>query len=183
MQKITSQAQLLELYNQSKGSLALRLTNEHDIHSVKKEILCCGGSWMVKADMISAGDFDGITKLVRQAVDTMLGFKFKHMAINETSKDAADSDANEINGIFGLGTRAASASTFASESIEIMHTPGKGTHGHVGIQTNNVERAVYHLERRGVRFDHSTARFDKAGKMTFIYLADEIGGFAFHICH
>ncbi|MBR2381825.1 MAG: bifunctional 4-hydroxy-2-oxoglutarate aldolase/2-dehydro-3-deoxy-phosphogluconate aldolase [Clostridia bacterium] len=156
--------------------------NVNDYLSFNK-IVCCGGSWMVKADMIAAGDFDGITKLVRQAVDTMLGFKFKHMAINEVSKDAADSDANAIDGIFGLGTRGASASTFASESIEIMHSAGKGTHGHVGIQTNNVERAVYHLERRGVKFDHSTARFDKAGKMTFIYLADEIGGFAFHICH
>ena len=156
--------------------------NVNDYLSFNK-IVCCGGSWMVKADMIAAGDFDGITKFVRQAVDTMLGFKFKHMAINETSADAANGDASSIDGIFGLGTRAASASTFASESIEIMHAPGKGTHGHVGIQTNNVERAVYHLERRGVRFDHSTARFDKAGKMTFIYLADEIGGFAFHICH
>ena len=44
MQKITSQAELLDLYNKSKSSLALRLTQEHDINSVKKDILCCGGT-------------------------------------------------------------------------------------------------------------------------------------------
>ena len=44
MQKISSQAELLDLYNQSKTSLALRLTSEHDIKSVKKDILCCGGT-------------------------------------------------------------------------------------------------------------------------------------------
>lgn len=30
-------------------------------------ILACGGSWMVKKDMIQAGDFDGITALVKEA--------------------------------------------------------------------------------------------------------------------
>ena len=44
MQKISSQAELLDLYNQSKATLALRLTSEHDIKSVKKDILCCGGT-------------------------------------------------------------------------------------------------------------------------------------------
>ena len=44
MQKITSQAELLDLYNKSKSLLALRLTQEHDINSVKKDILCCGGT-------------------------------------------------------------------------------------------------------------------------------------------
>ena len=44
MDKITSQAALLDLYNASKGKLVLRATAEHDIKSVKKEILCCGGT-------------------------------------------------------------------------------------------------------------------------------------------
>lgn len=156
--------------------------NVNDYLSFGK-ILCCGGSWMVKADLINAGDFDGIKRLVRQAVDTMLGFKFKHMAINEVSKEAAGADADAIESVFGLAKKVGNSSTFASTDIEIMHNPGKGTHGHVGIQTNSVERAVYHLERRGVKFDHSTARFDANGKMNFIYLADEIGGFAFHLVH
>jgi 2-dehydro-3-deoxyphosphogluconate aldolase/(4S)-4-hydroxy-2-oxoglutarate aldolase len=33
-----------------------------------KRVLACGGSWMVKADMISAGRFDEITRLTVEAV-------------------------------------------------------------------------------------------------------------------
>lgn len=154
--------------------------NVNDYLSFNK-IVCCGGSWMVKSDMINSGDFAGITKLVRQAVDTMLGFKFKHMAINQTSAEEADKNADTIENIFGFAKKTGNVSTFNATDIEIMHTQGRGTHGHVGIQTNDIERAVYHLERRGVKFDRSTARFDANGKMTFIYLANEIGGFAFHL--
>ena len=32
------------------------------------KVLACGGSWMVKPEQISAGDFAGITKLVKSAV-------------------------------------------------------------------------------------------------------------------
>ena len=38
------------------------------------KILCCGGSWMVKGDMVKAGEFDKIremTKEARQLVDTI----------------------------------------------------------------------------------------------------------------
>ena len=29
---------------------------------------CCGGSWMVKGDMIKAGEFDKIQKMTEEAV-------------------------------------------------------------------------------------------------------------------
>ena len=32
-------------------------------------ILACGGSWMVKADLIRAGEFDKITELVKEAAE------------------------------------------------------------------------------------------------------------------
>ena len=33
-----------------------------------EKVIACGGSWMVKDDMIKAGDFKGITTLVKEAV-------------------------------------------------------------------------------------------------------------------
>lgn len=33
------------------------------------KIICCGGSWMVKSDMIKAGDFDRIRELTKEAAD------------------------------------------------------------------------------------------------------------------
>jgi 2-dehydro-3-deoxyphosphogluconate aldolase/(4S)-4-hydroxy-2-oxoglutarate aldolase len=32
-------------------------------------ILACGGSWMVKKDLVKAGEFDRIEKMVRQAAE------------------------------------------------------------------------------------------------------------------
>ncbi len=147
------------------------------------KIVCCGGSWMVKPEMIANGDFEGITKLVREAVNTMLGFKFKHFAINCEDQGEAVGCAEKIENIFAISKTVGNSSTFVGSEIEIMHANGNGAHGHVGIKTNSVERAVYHLEHRGIKFDYDSARYDKNGKMTFIYLADEIGGFAFHLCH
>ena len=61
-----------------------------------------------------------------------------------------------------------------------MREPGRGEHGHVAIATNFVRRAKWHLEQRGYEFDESSAKF-KDGKMTAIYLKDDICGFAFHL--
>ena len=39
------------------------------------KILACGGSWMVKKDLVAAGEFDKIRDLTKEAVQTMLGFR------------------------------------------------------------------------------------------------------------
>lgn len=43
------------------------------------KIVACGGSWMVKEDLIKAGDFDKITELAKEAVESMLEFKLAHI--------------------------------------------------------------------------------------------------------
>lgn len=144
------------------------------------KILCCGGSWMVPADMITNGDFAGIEKLVREAVDTMLGFKFRHVGINPTGTTSSEAAATLANA-FSFESKVGSKSIFASGALELMNEKGPGTHGHIAIATNNVDRAVYHLSRRGVKFDLSTATYDDKGAMKFVYLADEIDGFAYHL--
>ena len=154
--------------------------NVNDYLSFNK-ILCCGGSWMVDAKMISSGDFDGIAKLVREAVDTMLGFKFRHLGINSADEAAAEGNVNALNSIFSFAEDKRSASTFVSPEFEVMHGMGRGKCGHIAISTNSVDRAVYHLGRRGVKFDMDSATYDKDGSMKFIYLADEINGFAYHL--
>ena len=44
MNKITSQEALMSAFNAAKGKIALRSSDIHDINSVKKDILCCGGT-------------------------------------------------------------------------------------------------------------------------------------------
>ena len=62
-----------------------------------------------------------------------------------------------------------------------MNAAGRGTMGHLAIATGNVDRAVYHLGKKKVKFDESTCQYDDEGHLKFIYLADEIGGFAVHL--
>ncbi len=145
------------------------------------KIIACGGSWMVPSDMIAAGNFDGIEALVRQAVDKMLDFKLVHIGVNCPSEQDADSAAATMKNIFSFATDKRDISSFAGTGFEFMNFNGRGTMGHIAVKTSNVERAVYHLTRRGVKFDESTARVDKNGNRTFIYLNDEIAGFAYHL--
>lgn len=145
------------------------------------KIVACGGSWMVKKDLVSAGSFDKIEALTREAVTKMLGFELKHVGINETDEKAADHTAGIFETIFGMTKKTGVKSIFAGTGIEVMKTPYLGANGHIAIGTNYIERAVYHMERQGVIFDEATANRDDKGNMKAIYLKDEIGGFAVHL--
>ena len=46
------------------------------------QVLACGGSWMVKAELISGGKFDEIRRLTAQAVNLMLGLELRHVGMN-----------------------------------------------------------------------------------------------------
>lgn len=145
------------------------------------KIVACGGSWMVKKDLVAAGKFDEIETLTREAVTKMLGFELRHVGINAPDEDSADKTAGAFEAIFGMAKKAGASSIFAGTAVEVMKTPYLGANGHIAIGTNYIRRAVYHLERQGVVFDESTARNDEKGNLKAIYLKDEIGGFAVHL--
>ncbi len=145
-----------------------------------KKIIACGGSWMVSKELVNEGNFEEIKRLTREAVMTMLGFELVHVGVNNPDDDAAQAVAGAFEMMFGWNkTRDGAKSVFAGP-IESMKSKGPGTHGHLAIGTNNVERAVYFLQNQGVEFNMETATY-KDGAMNFIYLKDEIGGFGVHL--
>lgn len=154
--------------------------NVNDYLSFNK-IIACGGSWMVKADMIAAGKFDEIKKLVREAVDTVLGFEFRHIGINSKDENEAKATADALGDMFSFAKDERSKSIFAGSAFEVMKSHGAGTCGHIAIATNNVERAIYHLSRRGVKFVADSATYNNDGTRKFIYIDGEVGGFAIHL--
>lgn len=145
------------------------------------KIIACGGSWMVKKDLVAAGEFDKITALTKEAVAKMLGFAVEHVGINEESEDKALSTASAFEKLFGFASKNGNSSVFAGKGIEIMKSPYLGTHGHIAVGTNFVERAVFHLEMQGVEFDYDTAKYDAKGKLKAIYVKGEYSGFALHL--
>lgn len=146
-----------------------------------KKIIACGGSWMVKSDVIKAGDFDKIEAMTKEAVQKMLGFEIKHIGINETDESAADKTAEQFSTLFGFDKKIGNSSIFAGKGIEVMKIPYLGRNGHIAIATNNVDRAFYHLSRKGCEFNMDTAAYDEDGHLKVVYLKDEFGGFAVHL--
>lgn len=53
--------------------------------------------------------------------------------------------------------------------------------GHIALGTNDIERAIYHLGKRGIEFDTDSIKHDSKGNMAAVYLKNEIGGFAIHL--
>ena len=144
------------------------------------KVLACGGSWMVKKELIASGQFDKIRQLTKEAVETMLGFRLKHIGINCQSADEAEQTAGFFERLFGFAKDPRDVSFFAGTAIEAMNSKGRGTMGHIAIGTNSVERARNYLEMLGCQFDESTAKYEN-GKLTFIYIAGEVSGFAVHL--
>lgn len=145
------------------------------------KIIACGGSWMVSDTMIQNKEFDKIKETTREAVTQMLGFELRHVGINASDDTEADNIATSFEKLFGFTKDIRNSSIFAGTAIEVMKRPYLGANGHIAIQTNYIERAVYHLERQGFAFDKETAKYDSNGKLTAIYLKDELGGFAVHL--
>lgn len=144
-------------------------------------ILACGGSWMVKDELINNGEFDKIKTLSKEAVEKMLGFELAHIGMNTNSESEADGIADMFQNIFGFTKVAGNSSIFAASFIEVLKNPYLGKNGHIAVKTNFIKRAVYHLKSNGVEFDEGTAKHDEKGNLVAIYLKGEIGGFAVHL--
>ena len=145
------------------------------------KILCCGGSWMVPKDAIAAKDWAKITALTRSAVDKMLGFELRHIGINSGDPEQAMKDAKLLSALLGWEIKDGNSSVFCGTGFEMMKKPFRGTHGHIAIGCTSVARAKWHLEQRGFVFEDESTAAVKNGKMTAIYLKDEIAGFAVHL--
>ncbi len=145
------------------------------------KIIACGGSWMVKKDLVAAGKYDEIQALTEEAVRTMLGFELRHIGVNCEDEAAADSVAARYDELFGFTKKPGNSSIFAGIEVEAMKKIGRGKNGHIAIGTNSVARAKNYLESvKGVKFIEDSAVV-KNGKLTAIYLDEEIGGFAIHL--
>ncbi len=145
------------------------------------QIIAVGGTWMCKSDKIKAGAWDEITAMSKEAVDVMLGLELGHIGINCADDAEAMETAETLGSLLSMAVKPGNSSIFVgNKEFEIMKKPGRGTHGHIAIKCNNIDRAVYHLSRRGVKFDMDSM-VTKNDKHIAIYLADEVAGFAIHL--
>ncbi len=145
------------------------------------KIIACGGTWMVKKDLINGQKWDEITAICKDAVKTMLGFELRHVGINCADEAEAERTAQMFSTVFGWEYKPGNSSVFSGTAVECMKTPYLGERGHIAVGTNNVDRAMYHLGLHGITFDESTRKTDAKGKTKAIYLKDSFCGFAVHL--
>lgn len=143
-------------------------------------VLACGGSWMVKQDLIANGQFDTIRELTKTAVQTMLGLHLRHVGINGADESSATADASAFAELVGMPVRDAGGAVFVGVQFEFLKRQFLGAHGHIAIGTNFIDRAVAYCERRGYRFRPET-RNEKSGALQTIYFEKEFAGFAAHL--
>ena len=85
------------------------------------KIVACGGTWMVKKDLIEAENWDEIERLTRQAVQTMLGLRLDHIGINTENEEEAKAAAKLFADMFGMKEKAGNSSIFVVvNEVEIM---------------------------------------------------------------
>ncbi|MBR2675901.1 MAG: bifunctional 4-hydroxy-2-oxoglutarate aldolase/2-dehydro-3-deoxy-phosphogluconate aldolase [Solobacterium sp.] len=156
--------------------------NEKNMNDYLKDpkIFAVGGTWMVKADLIEAGEFTVIEQLCRKAMLGQLEIKIKHIGVN-VEKDDAKNTADKFAALFQGTVRETSKGYFASDFVEIMAGGGPGTHGHIAMGVNNVPRALAFFKGQGFEIDESTVQYDEKGLPKFAYFKDEIGGFKVHV--
>ena len=154
--------------------------NLQDYLSFSK-ILACGGSWMVNPELITAGKFDEIEQLTREAVQAMFRFQIAHVGINAENEEQAKKIAGGIANIFGFPVKEGTSSVFAGSAVEVMKAPFLGKNGHIAIGTPHVARAAAYLKRQGFSLKEDTAKYDAKGALVAIYLEEEFGGFALHL--
>lgn len=92
-----------------------------------KKVVACGGSWMVKGDLVKNNQFDEIERLSRDAVASMLDLKVSQVKAGDAAEGL---QAPLLAGVLGCG-----------EEV-----------GCIEITTTSLERAMYHLSKQGVEF-------------------------------
>lgn len=111
-------------------------------------------------------------------------FEIVHFGINTGTPEDAGACADAFEALFALRRnpdKEGGDSCFTGTQIEWMKTPGRGTHGHIGLATSDLPAARAYLEEKGFAFDDSTAKYFPDGRVLVIYSKEEIGGFAVHL--
>ena len=140
----------------------------------------CGGSWMVKQELIAAQKFDEIRALTSAAIVKMLGFELRHVGMNAPDAERAMAGAKLIADITGMAVKEGNSSIFVGTQFEFLKRMYLGEHGHLAVGTNFIHRAAAYLERKGYKM-RADEKSEKDGKLVAIYFEAEVGGFALHL--
>ena len=147
---------------------------------VSPHIHAVGGSWICPKKEIAAGNYAKITELCKEARKAVLGYEVCHVGINCEDAAASLAVTKEFGEAFNFSVKEGNSSNFSGDGIEVMKKMYLGKNGHLAIWTNKSEAALVDLAKKGYTFNNDTVKTQN-GRVTVVYLNEEIGGFAVHL--
>jgi 2-dehydro-3-deoxyphosphogluconate aldolase/(4S)-4-hydroxy-2-oxoglutarate aldolase len=120
-----------------------------------KNVIACGGSWMVKSDVIAEKKFEEITKSAAESIGRILGFQIQNILFN----DGNVAEAPDVFAGIKIGNQ--SGLKFFSD--------GKNTKkGVIEISTINISRAMFYLGLQELKPLKDTIVEEKGKVISFI---------------
>ena len=109
-------------------------------------------------------------------------YRIAHVGINNPDSESALDVVQRLCAIFDLYPNDETAThIFAGDLFEVKKNCTKGKYGHIAMQTDDIELAITHLEKKGVRIRENSIKRNADGRIKFVYLDLDIAGFAFHL--
>lgn len=148
--------------------------NLNDYLSFDK-IIACGGTWMVAQDLIDHQQWDRITQITKDAIQTMLNIRLDHVCIGD------DDLGKELLSLTNYTKYKEYSDSVIIDGIEFCHDNQTQKLHHICLSTKNIERAMFFLEKSGYSFDQKTALYNEKNKIKFIYFKELISGCRCHL--
>jgi 2-dehydro-3-deoxyphosphogluconate aldolase/(4S)-4-hydroxy-2-oxoglutarate aldolase len=133
-----------------------------------EKVLACGGSWIVKPDMIADGRFDEITLACRRTVKSILEPELRRVELRRDSNKDIVRAAETLGVLLGA--------EFAADIEDVVARPGD-SRGKITVGVKDMRRARAYLDRNGILFSPNDSEPNNNGETALIYLKEETVGF------
>lgn len=139
-----------------------------------EKILACGGSFMIKDEYVKEGSFDRITEMTKTAVNAILGFEISYGAIGVKDDKSFSDEQKYLSDIFSLPPVKCGLHT---QIGNLFMLDKKEDSGCIAIKTVSLERAIYHMKKRGAMFDEKSRILNAKNKTISIDLIHKTESF------
>ncbi len=139
--------------------------------------LACGGSWMVKPELITAKQFDKIRELTARAVQLMLGMTLDKVALAAKDGPEISQLGKILSGLLMQPVRKADSSLQVGNQFIVFKKAEDFPKHMLLIGTHFPERALFYLRTHGVE-KREGGSFTLSGGVAGETLDLDMGGFA-----
>ena len=111
-------------------------------------------------------------------------FEITHIGITAANEEEARALQKKLCVLFDLPSgHENEAHIFAGDMFEVLKHDRRGKKGHVGLYTEDIDKALEYFAEKGIGVVEETVKRDENGKVTFVYLDIQLEGFAFHLTY